>query len=350
MALFSRSATLLTTLVVAAAPATAAAHSPHYVSPGETLSGIAVSHGVGIGSLASVNGLTTTSNVISGSTLTIPSASADAPSGAPAPLSGYRVRLGESLGVIAARHGVTVAQLAAANGMSVTSTLLIGASLRIPARSSATPAGTVSSTGAGHVVRPAETLWGIAASLGVTPSALAAANGISIQYRVIAGVTLRIPVGTSTPTQSTKPAVEATTSSGPVASSGRLSASQIGAIASQYGVPPALATAIAWQESGFNNAMVSIANARGIMQVLPSTWTYIEKQLYGGLLNPASPVDNVRAGSLLLRQLLREAGGNQELAAAAYYQGMSSVRRIGMLPSTRSYVASVMALKPRFGG
>ncbi|HWI22324.1 MAG TPA: lytic transglycosylase domain-containing protein, partial [Baekduia sp.] len=63
-----------------------------------------------------------------------------------------------------------------------------------------------------------------------------------------------------------------------------------------------------------------------------------------------SPADNVRAGSLLLRQLLREAGGNEELAVAAYYQGMGSVRRIGLLPETRSYVGSVMALKGRFGG
>ena len=38
------------------------------------------------------------------------------------------------------------------------------------------------------------------------------------------------------------------------------------------------------------------------------------------------------------------------IAVAAYYQGMSSVRRIGMLPSTRTYVASVLALRSRFGG
>lgn len=349
MARHIRSVTLLTTLVLAAGPATAAAHSPHQVSPGETLSGIAASHGVGLSSLASANGLTTNSNVIAGRTLTIPAAGST-PTSTIAPIAGYRVRLGDSLGAIAARHGVSVAQLAAANGMSATSTLVLGTSLRIPARSATTPTTTTSPTGTGRVVRPGETLWGIAAALGVTPVALASVNGISIQHRVIAGTTLRVPGRTSTPAQSTKPAATPTTSSGPVASSGRLTASQIGAIAAQYGVPPALATAVAWQESGFNNAMVSVANARGIMQVLPSTWTYIEKQLYGGLLNPNSPADNVRAGSLLLRQLLREAGGNQEIALAAYYQGMSSVRRIGMLPSTRTYVTSVMALKRRFGG
>jgi len=36
--------------------------------------------------------------------------------------------------------------------------------------------------------------------------------------------------------------------------------------------------------------------------------------------------------------------------AAAYYQGLASVRRIGMLPETRRYVANVMALRARFGG
>src|SRR3712207_7957109 len=52
-------------------------------------------------------------------------------------------------------------------------------------------------------------------------------------------------------------------------SPGRLTAGQIGSIAAQHGAPGSLATAIAWQESGFNNGMLSSANARGIMQVLP---------------------------------------------------------------------------------
>jgi hypothetical protein len=35
---------------------------------------------------------------------------------------------------------------------------------------------------------------------------------------------------------------------------------------------------------------------------------------------------------------------------AAYYQGLESVRQRGMLPDTRQYVNSVMALRSRFGG
>ena len=38
------------------------------------------------------------------------------------------------------------------------------------------------------------------------------------------------------------------------------------------------------------------------------------------------------------------------MAAAAYYQGLSSVRRVGMFPETQQYVDNVLALRSRFGG
>ena len=38
------------------------------------------------------------------------------------------------------------------------------------------------------------------------------------------------------------------------------------------------------------------------------------------------------------------------VTAVAYYQGLGSVRRIGMLPETRQYVANVLSLRSRFGG
>jgi soluble lytic murein transglycosylase-like protein len=96
--------------------------------------------------------------------------------------------------------------------------------------------------------------------------------------------------------------------------------------------------------------MVSVANARGIMQVMPGTWQYVQKELGSGPLDPASPADNVRAGSLLLSRLLRDTGGDTATAVAAYYQGLGSVRKIGILPETRRYVANVLALRSRFGG
>jgi soluble lytic murein transglycosylase-like protein len=86
------------------------------------------------------------------------------------------------------------------------------------------------------------------------------------------------------------------------------------------------------------------------MQVMPGTWSWVQANLAGTKLDPASATDNVKAGSLYLAHLLRETGGDPALAAAAYYQGLSSVRRVGMLPETRQYVANVLALRSRFGG
>src|SRR5206468_4393971 len=95
----------------------------------------------------------------------------------------------------------------------------------------------------------------------------------------------------------------------------RVSSSQIAQIAAQNGVPSSLASAIAYQESGFNNAMVSSANARGVMQIMPGTWQWVNHSLTGGSpLNPNSALDNVRGGVLYLRQLLNDFGGDQNSA------------------------------------
>src|SRR5437763_1340796 len=67
-------------------------------------------------------------------------------------------------------------------------------------------------------------------------------------------------------------------------------------------------------------------------------------------LDPPAAIDNVGAGVLSLGHRLQETGGDPAPAAAGYYQGISSVRSIGMLPETRRYVANVMALRARFGG
>jgi soluble lytic murein transglycosylase-like protein len=96
--------------------------------------------------------------------------------------------------------------------------------------------------------------------------------------------------------------------------------------------------------------MVSSANARGVMQVMPGTWDWVNHSLASRSLDPNSAIDNVHAGSLYLRQLLSDTGGDPAMAAAAYYQGLASVRQNGMLPETRRYVDNVMALRSRFGG
>ena len=107
-------------------------------------------------------------------------------------------------------------------------------------------------------------------------------------------------------------------------------------MAAQYGVSPSLAAAIAWQESGFNNAMVSAANARGVMQVMPGTWDYVQQNLAQRALDPNSATDNVHAGVMYLKRLLDETGGDENTAIAGYYQGLQSVRDRGLYDDTQS--------------
>jgi soluble lytic murein transglycosylase-like protein len=137
----------------------------------------------------------------------------------------------------------------------------------------------------------------------------------------------------------------------PAATPTRLSSSQVEQVAAQNGVSPSLAAAVAWQESGFNNAMVSPANARGVMQVTPGTWDFVQRNLSGGrALDPNSAVDNTTAGVLYLKHLIGQAGGDEATAVAGYYQGMGSVQSRGLFDDTRHYVADVEALRSRFGG
>ncbi|HEY8625080.1 MAG TPA: lytic transglycosylase domain-containing protein, partial [Solirubrobacteraceae bacterium] len=95
----------------------------------------------------------------------------------------------------------------------------------------------------------------------------------------------------------------------------------------------------------------SSTGAIGVMQIEPDTWRYIGSTLAGPPpLQPASAADNVRAGVLLIRSLSSATGGDPALTAAAYFQGLDSVRSRGILPATQQYVQNVLALRTRFGG
>jgi soluble lytic murein transglycosylase-like protein len=277
----------------------------------------------------------------------------------------HTVAPGETLWSIASASNLTTRTLAAANGLPEDAAVRIGSTVTVPSVSegaaalagrgvAAAPAGSTAAPApaGGYTVRPGDTLSGIAARAGVSPAAVAAMNGLTPTSQVIIGTALKLPTGapgTGTAPAGT-PATPAAPAAPPQATPGRLGAAQVGQIASQNGVPSSLAAAIAWQESGFNNGMVSSANARGVMQVMPGTWNWVQSNLAGRRLDPSSPTDNVQAGSLYLRQLLRDSGGDPATAIAGYYQGQSSVRDIGMLPETRRYVDNVLALRSRFGG
>ena len=295
-----------------AAPA-AGAHVVHTVAPGETLWWIAAQSNLTTRTVAAYNGLSPEARVVLGSTLRIPTVAEGA-----AALAGA---------------GITPASAPAA------------APVAAPA------AGAPAALGA-YTVRPGDTLSGLAAQSRVSVAQFAYMNGLQPTAQLIIGEVLKLPAGAPAPARAAlpAPAVRVVPDAAPLPTQARLSADRVKQLAAEHGAPASLTAAIAWQESGFNHALVSPANARGIMQVMPGTWDWVQRNLAAAPLSPTSAEDNVRAGSLYLARLLRETGGDMRLAAAGYYQGLSSVRARGMFDDTRRYVDNVMALQSRFGG
>jgi LysM repeat protein len=325
---------LAASLIALLAPASASAYFAHVVAPGETLSSVAAQDGLSVAALAAANGISPDSELVAGSVLEIPpQGTAGLASQAVAPASqadpddagtlgaspadngaaagsdsgGYVVQPGDTLTAIAARAGTSVAELAAYNGLDPNNFLLTGSTLRLP------PAGSATAEYVSSSPSPA------------SPGAVAESQ----------------PVG---------PAALSGSGDGPYPTAETVTGPEIAGIAAGTGTPAALAQAIGWQESGWNNDEVSPTGAVGVMQIEPGTWDWIQRTLTAGTaLSPYSAADNVRGGSLLLHSLLA-ATGSDSMAAAAYYQGLSSVQQHGMFPDTQQYVNDVMSLEQRFGG
>ncbi len=382
----------LAAVALLAAPAAASADFQHTVAAGESLSSVAAADGLSVAQLAAANGISPNTQLVAGSSLAIPAQSSaggvvSAPvstagggttgdgdgdsddvagagtSVASSGTAGYVVQPGDTLSSIAARQGISVAQLAAANGLNPNGVLVSGTVLggsgsagSASAGSAGASGGSVASTGtAGYVVQPGDTLSSIAARQGISVAQLAAANGLNPNGVLVSGTVLggagSAGSGDAATSQPVGAAAVGHAGGPPYPTPQTVTAGQVGAIASANGVSPSLADAIGWQESGFNNDLVSSAGARGVMQIMPGTWDWIQRTLTAGTpLAPASATDNVRGGVLLLRSLLNATGGDPALAAAGYYQGLPSVQANGMYSDTQSYVNNVMALRQQFGG
>lgn len=96
---------------------------------------------------------------------------------------------GDTLSGIAARNGVSPAALAAANGLTDPDHVVAGTRLRIPGSGG----GTVAASAGSVVVRAGDSLSAIAARHGVSPAALVAANGLRDPDHIVAGTRLRLP-------------------------------------------------------------------------------------------------------------------------------------------------------------
>ena len=277
------------------------------------------------------------------------------------------VRPGDTLWELARTHGTSERALRALNELPGNGMIYAGQTLRVSGDATgAAPAASARS----HRIASGETLSHIALRYGVSQSALASANGLS-DGRIYAGRTLTIPGGGGAGGDaggggSASTAAVPTTNAGvripeavrsSVAENRSVLANRshpskaevrqmVAATARRYGVSPSLAVAVAYHESGFQQRVVSGVNAIGVMQVLPSTGRVLGQQ-HGESFDLLEAQDNITAGVLLLRQLIRSEG-TADAALAGYYQGLGSISRKGILPQTRDYIRSITILRERF--
>jgi LysM repeat protein len=187
-----------------------------------------------------------------------------------------------------------------------------------------------------HVVRPGESLSELARHYHTTVAKLAHVNHLDPRHVLLIGTKLRIPVSRHV---AAKPVAYRTSSIASVRS-------LLDYWAAHYGVSVHLVRALAWMESGFNNTLISSVGARGIMQLLPSTFHFAETVLIGHRITHNAN-GNVRAGVAYLAHLLHDFRGDKRLALAGWYQGERAVRKHGLYKVSKPFVANVLALERR---
>jgi N-acetylmuramoyl-L-alanine amidase len=204
-----------------------------------------------------------------------------------------------------------------------------------------------------HTVEPGESLSSIAAANGLGVGELAAANGLSPDAWLVAGTTVTIPPASL---QATTADVSAASGSGecvwdcastvhPHPTDEVVTPDQLGSAAAEQGMSAPLVQSIAWNESAFSNAAVSSAGARGVMQIIPDTWDFIEENLAEHPLDPASATDNMKAGVLYLHYLYHLKGGDGQATVASYFQGPNGET---LLPETQEYLEDIRADQAAF--
>ncbi len=166
-------------------PAVPAMTATHRVRRGETLSIIAGRYRTTVASLMAANGIGNANRIRSGQTLRVP-AGGGSSTAALAAGGRYTVRRGDNLWTIARRFGTTVDRLKRDNALR-SSSLKPGQSLVVASGSAA------GDRGGTYVVRRGDTLGSIAAATRVSTTRLAAANGLSLRSTIYPGQELVIP-------------------------------------------------------------------------------------------------------------------------------------------------------------
>ena len=363
-------------------PTSVAAHSPtssvvasahpapygwqtHVVRPGDTLSDLAIAHRTTVGTLVPTTGSPAAARTCawaSGCRCRAPRhRRRTRPARRRLRWTGYTVHPGDTIGAIALRLGTSESGILAANGLQRTSVIHPGQRLRVSAkavraaRAAAAPAMSTQRVR----VRPGDTVGAIALRHGVTQASILKANALAPGSVIYAGSAAADPGGLLADRRPRPPSPGGRTPARWWAPRGVNRGYLAGApvpgrsdtramivdTARRHGLDPRLALAIAWQESAWSQRQVSVANAIGVMQVIPSSGAWASS-LAGRRLDLLNTQDNITAGVVILRSLTR-AAATEEQAVAGYYQGLAGVQAHGMYADTRAYVRSVLALKAR---
>ncbi len=249
----------------------------------------------------------------------------------------YVVQPGDSLSVIAKRHGVSLSVLAADNGISNLHLIRVGQVLRIPDGGATT-----------YTVKAGDTVSEIAAAAGISTRVLIDSNGLGNADLIRIGQKLTVPAGTRT-----SPANPAAGYNN-LPSKLRANPSRLTLIPSfekwskHYGVPTDLVMAVAYRESGWQTNVVSPAGAIGVGQILPRTADWIAGDLIQiPELDPYNPDDNIRMSARFLAWLIGYTGST-DAALAGYYQGLGSVAARGYYDDTQAYIANIAQIRSLF--
>ena len=380
-------ASVSTSIPASLRPAQPSAPAEYTIARGDTISGIAGRYGLDTNAILKLNNLQPNTIIYPGQKIKL-TGSAPAPSApvakpeAPAPATSggsvYTVKSGDTLGAIAARHGVKLSEVLSWNGLNMNSIIYPGQKIKIGGGQSSAPApapapaatpapapAPAPSSGS-YTVKSGDTLSAIAAKHGVKLSDILSANKLTLSSVIYPGNKLVIPGASIQPAASVTPLVPSSflgfTYPAAVVSSANQNKALLNAspvptreqmksivadTARRMGVDPSLALAFAYQESGFDQRAVSPANAIGTMQVIPTSGEWAS-DLVGRKLNLLDPYDNATAGVAIIRQLIRTSK-DLDHAIAGYYQGQYSVSKNGMFDDTKAYVASIKAHQKNFG-
>lgn len=333
---------VMTAALVLAVPVVVAADgtNTYTVRSGDSLWLIAEQHDVSIRELTEANGLTITSTIHPGQSLTIPNLSAGNDPAPAATGGSVTVRSGDSLWSISQGARVSLGALLATNGLNVNSVIHPGQSISLPDGAAATTSPTraatpapTTSTASTYTVRAGDGFTVIARRLGVSVPALLDANALSLSTIIHPGQRLNVPASTVPRQVSTS--------------------SQLVPIfekaAQEAGIPADLLMAVAYVESRWQQNARSPAGAVGVGQLMPATAKWVARDLMGEpRLDIADTTDNIRMSAHLLEWLLDEAGGNADRALAMYLQGVYGVRANGVSDAAVAYAGKISSMRRQF--